>query len=365
MQEQQPPPPVTEPISLPEVLSEELIVLLLSFLEPQHLCRAALACSEWARLVQSDSVWRDLYFRDAPSSVFGVNADALEAGRSLRELYRDEVWYRWCVCLSEVGPRYNIKLLLLGPGSVGKSTFLHRLCCGTLDTYPDISTIGVDCRITQVALGGTRAKVVIWDTAGTSRFRNMVSSYYPGTHGAFVMFDVMDRESYYEALRRFEEYSVGLPSRAVILLVGLNAGEAGNQDRARQVSAREAHARAATLQTAEGRPVRYFECDAISGRGVEHAAYALVQPVLTSLQQAGEEPVEPTAAARPAPTAAARPAQVWASALDVGSAACAWARISVLKPAAPALLQLARPVLKPAAPALLQLARAWDEYFEC
>ena len=188
------------------------------------------------------------------------------------------------------------------------------------------------------------------------------------------MFDVTDRESYDEALRRFEAtVSAEPPSRTVVVLVGLKAGEAGEEHggegvrrRTREVSAEEARARASTLRTAGGRRVRYVECSARSGRGVEQAAYALVRPVLSSIQQAKEVRTAssgPQACHQPAAgLVAAVAAQVGALALDGRRAAYA-STVSASAAGASALVSVARPALRPAAPALIRLARAWDEHF--
>jgi len=296
----------------------------------------------------------------------------------VRELYRDEVWMRFDAGVRSVvgSPDYDscLKLLLLGPSGVGKSTFLHRLCEDSFFEPAVISTMGIDFKIRHVALGSTRVKLQLWDTGGSERFQTVISSYYRQTQGAFLMFDVTDRESYDEALRRFEAaISTELPSHTVVVLVGLRAGEAGEEHggegargRTREVSAEEARARASTLRTAGGRRVRYVECSARSGRGVEQAAYALVRPVLSSIQQAGEVRTAssgPQACHQPAAgLVATAAAQLGALALDGRRAAYA-STVSASAAGASALVSVARPALRPAAPALIRLARAWDEHF--
>ena len=36
----------------------------------------------------------------------------------------------------------------------------------------------------------------IWDTAGQERFRNVISSYFRGSHGIFVIYDITNRDSF-------------------------------------------------------------------------------------------------------------------------------------------------------------------------
>ena len=238
-----------------------------------------------------------------------------------------------------------------------------------------VPTLGVDFKVRRVVLRGTRVKLELWDTAGSERFQSIVLSRVRGAQGILVMFDVTDRDSYEEALRRYEEtYSAELPSCAVVVLVGLKAGEAGEvgeaseageRRRSREVSAEEARARAAALRTAEGSRVRYVECSARSGQGVEQAAYALVRPLLTLVQGSRQRPRDSRSPAYRRSTAgliATAASQVGTLARDGHRAAYASA-ISASSAGVSALIGAARPALRPAAPSLIRLACAWDTRF--
>ena len=41
-----------------------------------------------------------------------------------------------------------------------------------------------------------RVKLQIWDTAGQERFRTITSTYYRGTHGVIVVYDVTSADSF-------------------------------------------------------------------------------------------------------------------------------------------------------------------------
>ncbi|KAG8504685.1 Ras-related protein Rab-35, partial [Galemys pyrenaicus] len=106
-------------------------------------------------------------------------------------------------------------------GGVGKSSLLLRfadntfsgLCTGhpmglvnvhmCAGSY--ITTIGVDFKIRTVEINGEKVKLQIWDTAGQERFRTITSTYYRGTHGVIVVYDVTSAESFVNVKRWLHE----------------------------------------------------------------------------------------------------------------------------------------------------------------
>ncbi|KAG0411338.1 hypothetical protein HPB47_011520, partial [Ixodes persulcatus] len=68
-----------------------------------------------------------------------------------------------------------------------------------------ITTIGVDFKIRTLEVDGERVKLQIWDTAGQERFRTITSTYYRGTHGVVVVYDVTNGESFANVKRWLHE----------------------------------------------------------------------------------------------------------------------------------------------------------------
>jgi len=90
------------------------------------------------------------------------------------------------------------------PAGVGKSSLLIRFSDDTFSgSY--ITTIGVDFKIRTVDIEGMRVKLQIWDTAGQERFRTITSTYYRGTHGVIVVYDVTNGDSFANVRRWLEE----------------------------------------------------------------------------------------------------------------------------------------------------------------
>ena len=90
---------------------------------------------------------------------------------------------------------FIFKVLLLGNSDVGKSSLLLRYVDSVWsDTF--VPTIGVDFKIKTIEIDGKKVKLQIWDTAGQERFRTVVSTYFRGAHGIFLIYDITNRDSF-------------------------------------------------------------------------------------------------------------------------------------------------------------------------
>ncbi|XP_073078347.1 ras-related protein Rab-35 isoform X2 [Manis javanica] len=115
------------------------------------------------------------------------------------------------------------KLLIIGDSGVGKSSLLLRFADNTFSgSY--ITTIGVDFKIRTVEINGEKVKLQIWDTAGQERFRTITSTYYRGTHGVIVVYDVTSAESFVNVKRWLHEINQNCDDVCRILDVQLHHG---------------------------------------------------------------------------------------------------------------------------------------------
>ena len=58
-----------------------------------------------------------------------------------------------------------------------------------------LPTVGVDFRIRSIHEAGSIVKLQMWDTAGQQKFKNITSSYYKGSHGIILIFDLADKKT--------------------------------------------------------------------------------------------------------------------------------------------------------------------------
>ncbi|XP_054465465.1 ras-related protein Rab-7L1-like isoform X2 [Anoplopoma fimbria] len=89
-----------------------------------------------------------------------------------------------------------LKILIVGDGTVGKSSFVHRYVSGQFNNMYKM-TMGVDYSV-KLLLWSDKEKVrlQIWDIAGQERFISMNRIYYKGALGCVVMFDVTSSASF-------------------------------------------------------------------------------------------------------------------------------------------------------------------------
>jgi len=89
----------------------------------------------------------------------------------------------------------KFKLILVGDGGVGKTTFVKRHKTGEFEKKY-IATMGVE--VSPLPFSTNLGIVVFncWDTAGQEKFGGLRDGYYIGGQAAIIMFDVTARVTY-------------------------------------------------------------------------------------------------------------------------------------------------------------------------
>ncbi|CAM9559910.1 unnamed protein product [Ascophyllum nodosum] len=98
-------------------------------------------------------------------------------------------------------PTLLFKYIIIGNTAVGKSAILLQFTERQFRDAHDM-TIGVEFGAKDVCIGDAQVKLEIWDTAGQESFLSITRSYYRGTDGCLLVFDITDRASF-EALPRW------------------------------------------------------------------------------------------------------------------------------------------------------------------
>ena len=154
--------------------------------------------------------------------------------------------------------KYIIKILTLGDTLVGKSSIVLRFSDNRFDDN-QLATIGIDYKTKYIKVKDASVKVLLWDTAGQEKFRNIARQYYKGANGVLLIYDVCDRKSYerigfwMDELKQNNEIE-----QLYIILVGNKI----DLEEKRVVTREEAE------KYAEDNNINYLEVSAKTGEGI-------------------------------------------------------------------------------------------------
>uniref|UniRef100_A0A8R1HQR0 small monomeric GTPase n=1 Tax=Caenorhabditis japonica TaxID=281687 RepID=A0A8R1HQR0_CAEJA len=166
-------------------------------------------------------------------------------------------------------PLTTLKILITGESGVGKSSLMLRFVDDVFDPE-QAATIGVDFRVTSMAIDGNRVKLAIWDTAGQERFRTLTPNYYRGAQGVICVYDVTSRSSFEKLNHWMMEVDTYCTSNNIIKMVVANKIDMMN----RVVSREEG------LKFAKRHRTLFIEASAKTKEGVQCAFEELIEKII-------------------------------------------------------------------------------------
>jgi small GTP-binding protein len=114
---------------------------------------------------------------------------------------------------------YLFKTVIIGDSGVGKSNIFTRFIRGEFNLESK-ATIGVEFSAKNVPVQDKVVKAQIWDTAGQERFRALAKSYYRGSVGALLCYDITNYDSFKNLERWLKEVRENAEPHLVVLLIG-------------------------------------------------------------------------------------------------------------------------------------------------
>jgi small GTP-binding protein len=115
-----------------------------------------------------------------------------------------------------LSPNSELKVILVGDSSVGKTAIAHR-CCDMDFTFDMVPTVGV-AHLRKVAqIDGCAVELRFWDTAGSEDYEPLIPMYIRGAHIAIIAASVVDSHSM-EHLPKWKQTVVEIEPDCVIVL---------------------------------------------------------------------------------------------------------------------------------------------------
>lgn len=134
----------------------------------------------------------------------------------------------------------------------------------------------MDFKTTTINVSENRVKLAIWDTAGSERFRGLAPNFYRGAHGAILVYDVTNRESFNKLDTWLQELEVYSTRPGVLkMLVGNKIDKVASGDN--QVVSKEEG-----LAWARKHSTLFIEASAKTSEGVRTAFEELVEKIIQS-----------------------------------------------------------------------------------
>jgi len=173
--------------------------------------------------------------------------------------------------------KYVFKVIIIGPGAVGKTSLLHRFVEDKF-SFRYKMTIGADF-LSKIIQGypnpDTTVKLQIWDIGGQDRYKFLRSSFFDGANGALIVFDLSRWHTFEEIegwLSDLREYA---GEHIPFALIGNKADLIDKKD--------ELYERESAEVFAKKEKTYYVETSAKTGENVEGAFLNLTHRMLKNV----------------------------------------------------------------------------------
>jgi len=131
-------------------------------------------------------------------------------------------------------PVAEFKLVLVGDGGVGKTTFVKRHLTGEFEKKY-IATLGVEVHPMTFYTSKGAILFNVWDTAGQEKLGGLRDGYYIGGQCGIIMFDVCSRITYQNVPKWYKDL-VRVCDSIPIVLVGNKVDVKDRKVKAKQIT---------------------------------------------------------------------------------------------------------------------------------
>ena len=111
------------------------------------------------------------------------------------------------------------KIIIVGESCVGKSNIISRYLNGQfIQNIP--STLGAELSNKYLKIKDISAKLQIWDTAGQERYHSIISCYFKGAHGCFIVYDITNEQTFEKVGEWYQRVKENANKEVSLILVG-------------------------------------------------------------------------------------------------------------------------------------------------
>ena len=115
---------------------------------------------------------------------------------------------------------FNIKIIVVGDISVGKTSLIRRYITNLFSEDPRAS---ISCEFQKKTLDideNTSVNLQIWDTAGEEKFMAVTRQYFTDSHGAMIVYDLTNKNTFLKLNKWIKEVKEKASKDVVIMVVG-------------------------------------------------------------------------------------------------------------------------------------------------
>lgn len=115
---------------------------------------------------------------------------------------------------------YNFKVIVIGPAAAGKTSIINRFVNDEFSLNYKF-TLGVDFSAKSIKIDSERiATLTIWDVGGQERFEFLQRTFYAGTNGALIIFDLSREQTFKETDKWLNGLKKFLNGNVPFILIG-------------------------------------------------------------------------------------------------------------------------------------------------
>lgn len=188
----------------------------------------------------------------------------------------------------------SLRILLLGDSGVGKTSLMMRY---SEDEFAPclLSTAGVDFKVRHLTVEESKkkVKVQIWDTAGQERMHVITRTYYKGSHGIALIYNLTDPDSFKNVNYWMANIQQHAGDKVVKILIGNKADLADAGDGSERAIS---HEQGAAMAKEYGFS-HFYETSAKTGAHVHEAFNSLAMDIVRRVEEAQSNEAAAAAAA--------------------------------------------------------------------